>query len=163
MKPADEGPRPRVVLICHEEDRIDSEGLASWLAASLSLVGIVALRETRSTMVRRIRNQVRRNGLIRFLDVLAFRVYYSVRLARADAAWVTQQVARLRHQYPADLDRVPRLVASNPNVAEVKRFIERLQPELMIARCKFILRPEIFEIPTTGTFVMHPGICPESG
>jgi methionyl-tRNA formyltransferase len=31
----------------------------------------------------------------------------------------------------------------------------------MIARCKFILRPEIFKIPIGGTFALHPGICPE--
>jgi len=36
-----------------------------------------------------------------------------------------------------------------------------LQPDLAIARCKVILKREIFEVPRVGTFVMHPGICPE--
>lgn len=31
----------------------------------------------------------------------------------------------------------------------------------MIARCKYILKPAIFTIPSRGTFVMHPGICPQ--
>ena len=31
----------------------------------------------------------------------------------------------------------------------------------MLARCKFILKEEVFTIPKDGTFVMHPGICPE--
>jgi methionyl-tRNA formyltransferase len=31
----------------------------------------------------------------------------------------------------------------------------------MIARCKFILKERVFGIATVGTFVMHPGICPE--
>jgi methionyl-tRNA formyltransferase len=31
----------------------------------------------------------------------------------------------------------------------------------MIARCKVILKEHIFTIPRQGTFVMHPGICPE--
>jgi hypothetical protein len=30
----------------------------------------------------------------------------------------------------------------------------------MIARCKTLLAGRIFTIPTVGTFVMHPGICP---
>ena len=29
------------------------------------------------------------------------------------------------------------------------------------ARCKVILKEKIFGIPRVGTFVMHPGICPE--
>ena len=30
-----------------------------------------------------------------------------------------------------------------------------------IARCKVILKPDIFALPRAGTFVLHPGICPE--
>jgi methionyl-tRNA formyltransferase len=32
---------------------------------------------------------------------------------------------------------------------------------LTIARCKVLLDKEIYEIPRAGTFVLHPGICPE--
>jgi methionyl-tRNA formyltransferase len=35
------------------------------------------------------------------------------------------------------------------------------RPDLVIARCKVILKPSVFEIPALGTFAMHPGICPE--
>jgi len=31
----------------------------------------------------------------------------------------------------------------------------------MIARCKSLLKEAVFSIPTKGTYVMHPGICPE--
>src|SRR5262249_35863815 len=34
-------------------------------------------------------------------------------------------------------------------------------PDIMIARCKTLLKESIFSIPTRGTFVMHPGICAE--
>jgi len=152
---------PTVVLICHERDRIDAEGLASWLAASLKLVGIVALRDEPGRLMRAARREIRRVGLVRFLDVLAFRVYYRIWLARADAAWVAAEVARLRGSYPARLDNVPRLIAANPNTPEVQNFLERLAPDLVIARCKYILKPEVFTIPRAGTFVLHPGICPE--
>ena len=35
------------------------------------------------------------------------------------------------------------------------------QPTLVIARCKTLLQQRIFSIPTLGTYVLHPGICPE--
>ena len=31
---------PSVVLICHEGDRLDTEGLASWLASTMDLRGL---------------------------------------------------------------------------------------------------------------------------
>jgi hypothetical protein len=50
---------------------------------------------------------------------------------------------------------------SSPNSDDARTFLERLQPDLAIARCKVILKPAIFDIPRVGTFVLHPGICPE--
>ena len=38
---------------------------------------------------------------------------------------------------------------------------ENRRPELIVARCKSLLKEQIFSIPRLGTFVMHPGICPE--
>jgi methionyl-tRNA formyltransferase len=35
------------------------------------------------------------------------------------------------------------------------------QPDLVIARCKTLLAERIFSIPRLGTYVMHPGVCPE--
>jgi methionyl-tRNA formyltransferase len=94
-------------------------------------------------------------------DVLAFRAYARTRLAAGDDAWKAQAVARLRDRYPADLDAVPRVFVSSPNSDEARGFLQALRPDVAIARCKVILKQEIFEIPRVGTFVMHPGICPE--
>ncbi len=82
-------------------------------------------------------------------------------LAPRDAAWKEQELARLRTRYPAALDAVPRLFVSTPNSPEARQFLAELKPDLAIARCKVILKPEIFEQPRVGTFVLHPGICPE--
>lgn len=152
---------PRVALICHAEDRIDTEGLAAWLAASFELVGIVVLSKRLGRLLKRARAEIRRSGLLGFLDVLAFRAYYELSRARADAAWVAREVSRLRARYPADLEGVPRLVVASPNTDEVRRFLEGVRPDLVIARCKVILRSQIFNVPRMGTFVLHPGICPE--
>ena len=153
--------RPEVVLVCHEGDLLDSEGLASWLASTLRLTGLVIIRDPRSRMWRAARRELRRVGPWRFLDVVAFRIFARLRLARRDAAWKTGELARLRAAYPADLHGVPRIVVGSPNSAEARDFLASLRPDLAIARCKVILKREIFEIPRVGTFVLHPGICPE--
>jgi len=154
--------RPRVILLCHEGDRIDTEILASWLGDSFSLVGIIMLRESPAGIVRRLRREIRRVGLLRFLDVAAFRLYYWLRLAKRDRAWIDAEVARWRVKYPPTLTRdVPRLTAPNPNTEPVRAFLTELAPDLLLARCKSILKREIFTIPRAGTWVLHPGICPE--
>lgn len=153
--------RPRVALICHRGDRIDREGLAAWLATSLDLVGIVLLVDRPGRLFAKVRREIRRVGLAAFLDVLAFRAFYRLALARSDAAWIAQEVARLRALYPARFVDIPRLEAAHPNTPDVRRFLERCRPDFVIARCKYILKPEIFTIPRRGTFILHPGICPE--
>jgi hypothetical protein len=153
--------KPSVVLICHEQDRLDTEGLASWLASTARLAGLIIIRDPRSRRWRAARREIRRVGWLRFLDVIAFRAYARLRLARRDQAWTTSEVERLRRRYPADLASVPRIVVSTPNADEAREFLERLQPDIAVARCKIILKQAIFSIPRVGTFVLHPGICPE--
>lgn len=153
--------KPTSVLICHEQDRLDTEGLASWLASTQGLAGLILIRDSRRTLWRAARREITRVGLLKFLDVVAFRAYARVALARRDAAWKDQEIARLRARYPADLNAVPRLMVSTPNSPEAREFLAALTPDVAIARCKVILKPEIFELPRVGTFVFHPGICPE--
>jgi methionyl-tRNA formyltransferase len=153
--------KPSVVLICHEQDRLDTEGLASWLASAARLAGLIIIRDPRTRRWRAARREIRRVGWLRFLDVIAFRVYARLRLARRDRAWTTSEVERLRRRYPADLASVPHIIVSTPNANEAREFLERLRPDLAVARCKIILKQAIFSIPRVGTFVLHPGICPE--
>lgn len=152
---------PTVVLICHEEERLDRDGLASWLASTMKLAGLLIIREGPGARWRAARREMRRVGLLGLLDVAAFRGYARIALSGRDAEWKAGELARLKAVYPARLDEVPRLVVANPNAPAAKAFLERLRPDLAIARCKVILRPEIYEIPRVGTFVLHPGICPE--
>jgi folate-dependent phosphoribosylglycinamide formyltransferase PurN len=153
--------KPSVVLICHEQDRLDTEGLASWLASSLRLAGLIIIRDPRSRQWRAARREMRRVGWLRFLDVIAFRLYARLRLARGEREWKVAEIARLQRRYRADLTAVPRIVVSTPNSNDARAFLERLQPDLAIARCKIILKQHIFGIPRVGTFVLHPGVCPE--
>ena len=152
---------PSVVLICHEDDPIDSEGIAAWLACDFSLAGIVLLRDEPGSTFRKLRREYRRVGGLRLLDVIVFRVLYEVSQARKDARWVRGGVEALRSRYAADLSQVPRLKAHNPNAVEVREFIAGLEPDFAIARCKHILQPAIFSLPRCGTYALHPGICPQ--
>ena len=153
--------QPRVVLICHAGDALDAQGLAAWLATSLQLAGVVMLHESLAHKWRRIRGELRRIGWLRFLDVLAFRLYYGLRQSRADGAWMRAELARLRARYPAPLEDVPRIHAPAPDTPAVRAFLEGLRPDAIVARCKFILKPEVFDLARAGSFAIHPGICPE--
>lgn len=151
---------PSVVLICHEDDPIDREAIAAWLACTFTLSGIVLLRESRGSLAKKLKREYRRVGLLRLLDVILFRVVYRVLQVRRDAQWVEAALKRMRAKYPAQSDGVRQLVTDDPNSEPVREFIKRLNPDFALARCKWILRPEIFEIPRFGTYALHPGICP---
>jgi hypothetical protein len=150
----------RSVLICHEEDELNRAGLARWLGSFTDLAGIVALRETAVRKRKRVRREIERVGWLRFLDVLAFRAYYRFRLASADRAWETATLDRLSREYP-ELPATRTLITATPNSPEAEAFIRSLDADLIIARCKTLLAARIFTLARSGTFVMHPGICPE--
>jgi methionyl-tRNA formyltransferase len=151
----------RTILICHDEEMLDRTVLPRWLASFSTLAGIVVLRETGEQKWRRIRRQIKRVGLAHFVDVAAFRLYHKLFLAASDRRWELQTVekfCRLYREVPASTSV---LVSASPNTPEVVKFIRSTDPDLMIARCKVILKESVFTIPRDGTFVMHPGICPE--
>jgi folate-dependent phosphoribosylglycinamide formyltransferase PurN len=150
----------KTLIICHDGAALDKEGLARWLASFSEVVGLVVLRETGKRARRRVSTEIKRVGPLRFLDVLAFRGYYRLLLAKKDRCWEESKLEELCAAYPA-LKDVPVLVTHSPNSEEAARFITERGPDIMIARCKSLLKETIFSIPTKGTFVMHPGICPE--
>ncbi len=152
---------PRTVLICHTDDALNREGLARWLGVTTSLVGIVELDEPATRIRRRIQREIRRVGYLRFADVLAFRVYYKSFMARRDHEWEQRTLTGLCERFPPLTNQTRILKAASPNSAEVEQFMRDLQPDLVIARCKSLLKESIFSIPCHGTWVMHPGICPQ--
>lgn len=125
------------------------------------MAGLLIIRDDPSRRRRAARREWRRVGALKLADVIAFRLYARLALAARDEAWKKAELARLHAAYPASLDAIPQLVVSSPNSPEARAFIAGLTPDLAIARCKVILKREIFELPRVGTFVLHPGICPE--
>lgn len=150
----------RTLLICHEGALLDQDALARWLASFSDLVGVVVLRERGQRKFKRVRREIGRVGLLRFFDVAAFRLYYRLFGAGGDLRWEEEKLAELRAAYPTQPD-APVLITHSPNSKEAEDFIKAQSPDIVIARCKVILNRRIFSLPAKGTFVMHPGICPE--
>lgn len=150
----------KTVLICHETDEIDREITARWLASFSDLVGVIVLREKRQRLKKRVKREIERVGYWRFLDVLAFRLYYKVFLAAKDERWRKETVERFKNIYPAPKD-LPILVTHSPNSAEAAEFLKEAAADIIVARCKTILKKNIFTLAKTGTVVFHPGVCPE--
>lgn len=127
----------------------------------MDLVGLVCIHDDPRRRWRALTNERRRSGWLGVADVLLFQLYARLFLARKDGAWMRAALASLRARYPVSLDDVPRIDVRTPNAEEVAAFLSRHGPDVVIARCKVILAPAIFERARIGTFVLHPGICPE--
>lgn len=151
----------RTLLICHDGYPLDQEAMARWLASFSHLVGLIVLREKKQQTWRRIRRELNRSGPLSFCDVLAFRLYYSAFLSGTDRKWEARELEKLCRVYPPVPPEIPVLYTHSPNTPEAKQFIENLQPDILIARCKTLLKENVFSIPLKGTLVMHPGVCPE--
>jgi hypothetical protein len=149
-----------VVLMAHDEDQLYADGVASWLDRHEQLVGIIRIVDSGRTRRRRIRREWRRSGTLGLADVLAWRLYHRLRYG--------SEAARTRARLMADLmppgaraPAAPVLRTGSPNGLPVQAFLQQADAELMIALVKHILKPAVFDIPRHGTFVFHPGICPE--
>jgi folate-dependent phosphoribosylglycinamide formyltransferase PurN len=151
----------KTLLICHEDSVLDREVIPGWLASFSDLVGVVVLDEPKSRRVQRIRREIRRSGPLRFLDVVAFRLYYRLRSARKDRAWEETVRSELRTRYPKPAERPNILRAESPNGEEVERFLQAAGPDIVIARCRTLLDERIFSVASAGTYVLHPGVTPE--
>ncbi len=151
----------KTLLICHSDDLLNGEALPAWLNSFSDLGGIVFIDENHSRVVKRIRNEVKRSGILHFLDVLLFRIYYKVFLSAKDRDIQLAWLKSIQEAYPDYKGPPKKLHTISPNTPEVVKFIQAVQPDLIIARCKTILKKDIYGLAKTGTFVMHPGICPE--
>ena len=127
----------------------------------MDLAGIVEIEEPKDVLWRRIKREYKRVGFWRFLDVLAFRFYSRFTLAAADHQFEQDLLAAVEKRYPPIPSQTRILRTPSPNSKDAEAMLKELRPDIIIARCKNILAPRIFRQASVGTFVMHPGICPE--
>ena len=155
------GAPPRIALICHRDDRFDRDLVSRWITSFAELVGIVEIEERPAVTWRRLRAEIRRVGVARLLDVLALRLHYRLASAAADAAWERAVIARAAEVWRPPGTATPVLRTHDPNDDAVRIFLAGLAPDLALARCKWLLRRAVYSVPRLGTFVLHPGICPQ--
>ena len=134
---------PTVVLICHEEERLDRDGLASWLASTMRLAGLLIIRDEPCRRWRAARRELKRVGPLGLLDVAAFRAYARLRHGRRDAQW---QDAEIDAPAPP-LSRQTSVVFRGPTSRHRTplrpgRSSQGVAPDLAIARCKVLLKPD---------------------
>jgi hypothetical protein len=151
----------RTLLICHDGAPLHEEGLARWLASFSTLAGVLVLREPPGRTKQRVKREFKRAGAVGFADVVAFRAYYKAVHAAADHAWVGRTLDRLRARYAPVPTGVPRMVAASPNAPGSEAFVRDCAPDMAFALCKTLLKKSVFSIPRLGTYVFHPGVCPE--
>src|ERR1017187_2188919 len=129
----------KTLLICHEGAQLDEVLLARWLNSFSNLVGIVVIQEPPSRMWRRVRREIKRIGIFRFLDALAFRLYYRIFLAGRDQRWERQELREKCLLYPDITSSTEIFKTPSPNTPEAEAFIRRTNPDLVVARCKVLL------------------------
>jgi folate-dependent phosphoribosylglycinamide formyltransferase PurN len=151
----------RTVLICHHDEPLNRFGLSRWLASFTDLAAVIVVCEPKAVLWARIRREARRAGLLGLLDVLAFRLYYRLALARVDNARLSSKLQELFQRYNQIPASTQILQTSSPNSPECVKLLQQVKPDIILARCKNILRKQVFQLASNGTFVMHPGICPE--
>ena len=149
----------RTALIVSADNVFNRRVMPAFLASIGDVVGIVAIHDRPSHLWQRLRREWRRSRW-RIADVLAFRIFYKLRLSRDDRRWISARAASELARLPT-LEATPVIETDDPNTPEVRAFLESTSPDLTVAACKTLLRREIFDVATHGTFVVHPGICPE--
>ncbi len=132
-----------------------------WLNSFSDLAGIVVIRESSGHRLKKLQRSIHRDGLLRTIDLLAYRLFHKYRHAAADRKYENEIQESLGLVYPPVTRGLPLLETASPNSLEAQAFIRSCEPDVMLACCKHILKPEVFEQAPLGTFVMHPGICPE--
>jgi methionyl-tRNA formyltransferase len=151
----------RSVLICQSDADLVQAVMPRWLDGFTELAGILVIRDKASNRWRKLKKCVARDGILATLDLLAFRLYQRAFLTKADRAFEQSVKADMLKRFPNTLSGIPILEVSSPNSPDAAEFLKLANCDIALACCKHILKPEIFEIPRHGTYVMHPGICPE--
>lgn len=151
----------KTVLVCNDKDEFNAKLIARWLGSFTNLAGIIKVTRSRGRIFRGMRNELKRSGIIGLCDASAFRIQYSVFRSRRDRACGTAEIKQLCALYPEQNNDIITLRTESPNSLEARRFIKMMSPDFMLARCNNILKEATFSLPRLGTFVIHPGICPE--
>ena len=116
-------------------------------------------RETYAARFKRIRRRMKRYGVLRALDELAFHAYDRVFHKKRNLSFI-QQAPEYFLEWP-DLP-CPSYDVDNIHSQKWIDYIKEQQPDILFSVCcTVIFRPKLFNIPRLGTYVLHEGLTPE--
>lgn len=107
----------------------------------------------------RVRKRIRRNGLLRVSNELAFYLFDRLYFRRPEA-----KLYRTRPEYYLQKTELPCPTYDVENIHDAKwlELIKRLSPDIIFSICcNVIFRPELLSIPKLGTYILHEGLTPE--
>jgi methionyl-tRNA formyltransferase len=151
--------KSRVVLLRHQNSTFDKEVIGRRLQSDSNLIAEIVIEPNNIRQLNTLKHQYKRSGVTGLIDALALRIYHRYN----QATETSRRVDQLIQNNAKDLSSVdvPSYTVSSPNNAETKQILTELDPDVMVARTKVLLEQDVYEIPTHGTLVIHPGLCPE--
>jgi Formyl transferase len=160
MTLAELGPRLRVVLYTFESPV--TLAIADRLIATGKLSAVILQRPmTWSDKVALLRRRLARYGLLRVIDEIAFKIFYTLFLKRADdrvrcTLVFDRGINKERLARQIDLHDVDSL-----NSANGRDLLRRLNPDLVIMMSREMIRGETLSAARLGFIGCHPGLLPE--
>jgi peptidoglycan/xylan/chitin deacetylase (PgdA/CDA1 family)/folate-dependent phosphoribosylglycinamide formyltransferase PurN len=147
------------VIMYHVGSKFEEELLQPWLSSFSDVVGVIKVENKPARKLSRLRHEYNRSGLTGSVDAIAFRMFDNLRENDVSGK-VDNLISNSVPQWGEKPDTAS-ITVETPNNNRTADFLEEKSPDVVIARIKLLLEKEIFSIPNTGTFAIHPGICPE--
>jgi methionyl-tRNA formyltransferase len=116
-------------------------------------------RGTRLGKLKRIKSRVQKYGVFKLADELVFHCFDRLVLRSKEAEFY-----KTRPEYSSEIDMInaPECVADNIHDAEYVEIIKELKPDIIFSVCcSVFFKPELYEIPSLGTYVLHEGMAPQ--
>jgi hypothetical protein len=111
-------------------------------------------------MKKRVKREIERVGYPRFLDVLAFRLYYKFFLAAKDESGAKKRLKDSRTFIRAE--RSSNSHYAQPEFGGSGNFFEGSGGRHYHRPLQNIAQKKYFTLAKTGTVVFHPGVCPNT-
>lgn len=149
----------KTIIILHNDSLFDKEILTRWLNSFSDLVGIIVINESKDIVKRRIKFEIKRSGIFGFFDILLFRIFYKLKYSKLDNDFLNNIINEYKTKF--ELPKIDFINTNSINDEKVKDFIESKKVDIVLARCKQLIKKDIYNLPKKGTYVLHPGITPK--
>jgi len=117
-------------------------------------------RFTLSGRLRKIRKRMKRKGVFRVLDELAFQVYSTFFLRSGKEKEL--KAAQPDYYYKSSALPCPSFDVANVHSYAWIEYIKEQQPNIIFSICcNVIFREKLLSIPKLGTYILHEGVTPE--